>query len=381
MLKRIFFINILILLLGIGGSAQASDVPFNEKLKGYILLQVESVGEAWYVNPVDVKRYYMRDGEAAYNIMRYFGLGASNNDIERILNNDFDVINRLKGRIVLQIEEHGEAYYIHPKDGSVHYLRNGEVAYELMRSLSLGITNYDIARISIGESDLFIDRDNNEMVEVLEEIGSEIIKPVLVEEVEVEFKFDELIVDDVVVAEDYSGEVFELTGGESEKVGGVVDELNEYWLGLVNGIRGEEYLRELVVDDRLIETATEWAEYMSKIDLATHSRWDGSSMHDWIDEKGLEFGMRGTNEGWSRNYFTENVAWNVMSGESVASLMEALNETFYWMLEEKKYNGIHYRTMMHSDWNSVGLGYVVNQLPSGRYQTYIAMHYGNLNME
>jgi len=51
---------------------------------GRILLQVESRGEAWYVNPVDGKRYYMKDGFAAYQIMRYLSLGITNSDLNKI---------------------------------------------------------------------------------------------------------------------------------------------------------------------------------------------------------------------------------------------------------------------------------------------------------
>ena len=35
-------------------------------LNGKILLQVESKGEAWYVNPKDGKRYYMANGDQAF---------------------------------------------------------------------------------------------------------------------------------------------------------------------------------------------------------------------------------------------------------------------------------------------------------------------------
>jgi hypothetical protein len=55
-----------------------------QRLTGRILLQVESRGEAWYVNPVDKKRYYMADGEASYNIMRFLGLGITNKNLTLI---------------------------------------------------------------------------------------------------------------------------------------------------------------------------------------------------------------------------------------------------------------------------------------------------------
>ena len=54
------------------------------RLRGQILLQVESRGEAWYINPDDGKRYYMPDGPSAYQIMRFLSLGITNSDLSKI---------------------------------------------------------------------------------------------------------------------------------------------------------------------------------------------------------------------------------------------------------------------------------------------------------
>ncbi|MBI5466256.1 MAG: hypothetical protein HY974_03130 [Candidatus Kerfeldbacteria bacterium] len=59
--------------------------------------------------------------------------------------------NRLKGRILLQVENRGEAWYLSPVDGKRYYLANGEAAYQIMRSLSLGIKNTDLRKIGVGE--------------------------------------------------------------------------------------------------------------------------------------------------------------------------------------------------------------------------------------
>lgn len=131
----------------------AAVTPANEskilaRTKGYILLQVEAHGEAWYVDPVSGKRTYMKDGAAAYEIMRSFGLGINNANLEKLKKGDQSLVNRLKGRIVLQVESRGEAYYIHPKTGQTYYLANGSEAYRIMRELGLGITNSDLSAIS-----------------------------------------------------------------------------------------------------------------------------------------------------------------------------------------------------------------------------------------
>ncbi len=55
-----------------------------QRLQGQIILQVESRGEAWYVHPVDGKRYYMKNGEAAYAIMQFLSLGITDLDLDTI---------------------------------------------------------------------------------------------------------------------------------------------------------------------------------------------------------------------------------------------------------------------------------------------------------
>ncbi len=55
-----------------------------DRLLGKILLQVQNHGEAWYVRKSNAKRYYMPDGKAAYEMMRSFSLGISDADLEKI---------------------------------------------------------------------------------------------------------------------------------------------------------------------------------------------------------------------------------------------------------------------------------------------------------
>ncbi len=124
--------------------------PAATRLRGYILLRVEKYGEAWYVSPSNGARYYMKDGATAYQMMRSFGLGITEADYVKLQVGNGPFIDKLKGKIVLRVQEHGEAYYVHP-DGTVHYLKDGAAAYELMRKLSLGIKDVDLLKISEGK--------------------------------------------------------------------------------------------------------------------------------------------------------------------------------------------------------------------------------------
>lgn len=125
-----------------------TDNELTAKLKGRILLQVESKGEAWYVDPVKQQRVYLGRPNDAFRIMREFGLGISEKDY-----NSFKSYGpkTLSGRILLRVEAFGEAYYINPVDLKMHYLGRPADAFNVMRNLGLGITNNDLSKISISQ--------------------------------------------------------------------------------------------------------------------------------------------------------------------------------------------------------------------------------------
>ncbi len=141
--------------------ADKLDEKLVDRLLGNIILQVEEHGEAWYLNPNDSKRYYMKDGSVAYEMMRSFGLGITDDDLNKIpISNTTDEIkdaasicntnalaNRLKGKILLQVQQNGEAFYVYPKNCRMIYMKDGVAAYQIMRYLGLGITNSDLEKI------------------------------------------------------------------------------------------------------------------------------------------------------------------------------------------------------------------------------------------
>jgi hypothetical protein len=62
-----------------------SDTSFSKNHAGKIFLDVSNHGEAWYINPVDNKRYFLGRPHDAFALMRSSGLGITNNDLESIL--------------------------------------------------------------------------------------------------------------------------------------------------------------------------------------------------------------------------------------------------------------------------------------------------------
>ncbi|MCK5416220.1 trypsin-like peptidase domain-containing protein [Candidatus Parcubacteria bacterium] len=127
------------------------DNNLSKRISGNILLQVEKNGEGWYVYPDNKKKYYLGRPADAFDIMRNLGLGIKHSELNGYLDSKFPV--GLSGKILLDVEQNGEAYYVNPNDLKGYYLNRPADAFNIMRELGLGITNNDIRKIDVGEID------------------------------------------------------------------------------------------------------------------------------------------------------------------------------------------------------------------------------------
>ncbi|NLZ74457.1 hypothetical protein GX917_00920 [Candidatus Falkowbacteria bacterium] len=150
-IKLKFFPVLVILLISLLSFYPFKLVIAAPNLSGRILLQVQDKGQAWYVNPVDGKRYYLGRPDDAFAVMRAFGLGISNADFNSFSSK---APARLAGRILLKVQDKGQAYYLDPLKLELHYLGRPTDAFAVMRTLGLGITNRDLFQIPMGELQL-----------------------------------------------------------------------------------------------------------------------------------------------------------------------------------------------------------------------------------
>lgn len=135
---KLFLLSLLLVLMT-NVSAEAAS------LSGRVLLQVESKGEAWYLNPVNGKRYFLGRAADAAKIIRALGLGVTNKDLS---NWKAKAPAHLAGRILLQVEARGEAYYVNPVNLQLVYLGSPETAFAIWNKLALGVSNKTLATIS-----------------------------------------------------------------------------------------------------------------------------------------------------------------------------------------------------------------------------------------
>lgn len=226
MKKITFFTLILLFVLGSFFSLNLSEAyatSLGFQLKGKILLQVEENGEAWYVNPENEKRYYMGRPDDAFQLMRELGLGITNDDLYKIkigqldgqtlpeaagsLNHwtNYTLSRQLAGKILLQVEENGEAWYVNPNDLKRYYLGRPADAFNIMRSFGLGITNCDLSTIeAYGQVDEFASLSENLEFKGLDSIIEEEQMDLIISEFEEAFanlseevNVEQVLIDDV----------------------------------------------------------------------------------------------------------------------------------------------------------------------------------------
>jgi len=144
MKKQFIIFLIFVFVLGLMPINFSNATNLADILSGKILLQVEQNGEAWYINPENEKRYYLGRPADAFQIMRELGLGVSNKDFDSW---NGKAPSRLLGRILLKVEDNGKAYYVNTVDLKMHYLGRPDDAFKVMREQGLGITDENLNKI------------------------------------------------------------------------------------------------------------------------------------------------------------------------------------------------------------------------------------------
>jgi len=177
-----------------------------QRLQGQIVLQVEEQGQAWYIDSLLQQKIFLGSPDNAFQLIKILGKGISDQDLEKIpislkynfdldtdqdnlsdkiedslgtnkiqidsdqdgyndgleiinnynplksdqqkLNIDLNFAKKFQGKILLQTEKNGEAWYVNPKNYYRHYIGSPKQILDIMINLGLGISNQDLEKIS-----------------------------------------------------------------------------------------------------------------------------------------------------------------------------------------------------------------------------------------
>ena len=129
------------------------DLNLSKRLKGKLLLQVEQKGAIWYVDTNNYQKYQVTWANAL-SLFKKLALGISDADLAKIPTagsgqvGDWSMKNRLKGKLLLQVEQSGAIWYVDP-DGYRHSVTWNNLM-DLFKKLALGITDADLSKIANG---------------------------------------------------------------------------------------------------------------------------------------------------------------------------------------------------------------------------------------
>jgi hypothetical protein len=127
-------------------AATAATTNLATTLAGRIVIQTQAQGQAWYIDPVSKKRIFLDGPTTAYNTMIANALGISNADFANL---STTVPSNVKGRFIIKTEDHGKLYYVNPVNNSITYIGSPSDAQMLIKTVGLGITNSDLSTIAV----------------------------------------------------------------------------------------------------------------------------------------------------------------------------------------------------------------------------------------
>lgn len=126
-----------------------------DQYAGRILLQVDRHGEAWYVNPSSKRRAYLGRPSDALAVMRHYGLGITDHDLAQIPvagsgpSGHFSIRHRLAGKILIQVQQHGQAWYVDPRSLQRYALGRPADAWRVMTELGQGVTTQQLSLVAV----------------------------------------------------------------------------------------------------------------------------------------------------------------------------------------------------------------------------------------
>lgn len=136
-----------------------TQVQAANNLSGKILLQTQDRGQAWYVSPSNQQRYPLKADATSFLVLSRLGLGISNRDFNALQKS---TPTRLLGRILIKVEDKGKAFYLDPKSKKLYPLNKPADITSIIKNTGLGISNANLAKIPAAQNNLIVAKPKTE---------------------------------------------------------------------------------------------------------------------------------------------------------------------------------------------------------------------------
>ncbi len=163
-----------------------------------------------------------------------------------------------------------------------------------------------------------------------------------------------------------------------------INRVQNTWLSWNNSLRKKKWLHPYTLRNELNKTALEWSKFSKQRGYIIHGRpWDGCVgkynygcynfpvIDKWFKKRGINPKIV------ARSKHTENIGWGYYkcnSSDCTDALIKSIRKTYDFFYRERSYNGVHYRSLVHNHFKSIGLGVTVDPTKK-RY--YLTVHYAN----
>lgn len=159
-----YFVIISLIIFGLAGLGQGvkaatpDTVPVSKYYGRFVVTEQKVDPAAWYINPVDKRRYYFDNEYIGYEKAKLMMLGITNKDLFKIplpgekMTGNLKLRRRLSGRFLLQVENLGRIWYINPIDLKRYYMDGPHSVRYLIDHTGVNAEDKTLVRFNVGNN-------------------------------------------------------------------------------------------------------------------------------------------------------------------------------------------------------------------------------------
>ncbi len=121
------------------------NVKYSETMRGKILIANQSNNDLWYINPINLRRYYLGNYVNAFNVFKFIAASVSDKDFANFKNNKANA--SYSGKIIFKASDPKMLYYVSPKDYRMWYFVNRDEVEFIVKQNAENISNANLLKM------------------------------------------------------------------------------------------------------------------------------------------------------------------------------------------------------------------------------------------